>query len=39
MFFIIIPASCLLAYVLAKDALKGKGVIIDDEKNEDYIAD
>lgn len=35
MFFVIIPISCLLAIVLAKDAIKAKELCIDDENTEE----
>ena len=36
MFFVIIPVSCLLAYVLAKDAIKAKELCIDDDNHDDF---
>ena len=34
MFFLIIPASCILAWWLAKDAIKGKELLLDEENTD-----
>ncbi len=36
MFFVIIPVSCLLAFVLAKDAIKAKELVMEEDSIDDF---
>jgi hypothetical protein len=36
MFFVIIPVSCLLAFVLAKDAIKAKEFVMEEDSLDDF---
>lgn len=36
MFFVIILISCLLAFVLAKDAIKAKELVMEEDSRDDF---